>query len=1244
VGNRLLSIKAGAWGGVTRQLTNDRQQRKFIKLENCYVSGDGQEIRQFPGYGTFIDLTEENNSLGYSRLCPDAVRPVLEYTSPTHQYNNSVPYSSATSQTLWSRAKMTHLFGFEQIGNEVFIVGESRYREDPIYDSTGAQMTITAVSNASAGSTYGLTLSNTVLANSFYDSGGVGMNGLQIGDVITVESITTGNASDQAIVQADLVGKQHEVTNIVGAQITLSTCSSSALSGPAPAATGSLWRIRANRNNYYPSGPFTPATDIYDSTLLNRPDDPDALTVWRVNAPIDMLSQSGSGGYDNEYPCYPAWVANRQRDFGDWEGNPLLGAGNSFTVEGTLLDGSPLAPVRGVSRREQRRLPYRPQIEPALDRLLLAAPGYGCMFQIPAVFPLDSVNWQSPTSSTVGIESVWNSVFDKPRSLGIPKARLVESQFTPAQISPGTFATGEYGSMLTPFDAGMEIRFGSPELGLAPGTYRLAIAWEDTGTGDEGLASEPIEVDIPDTTTRTADGDFCYTIRINYVHPGYHMPECLGLRMNVYLSAANQTALAFYGSFEMEQYDPLDAGYLSGHFGFRPCTPGDPNGLVRTFRLPIVGDSTTGSIDDVLDPTRLAPQSNSMPRGAEACKYIRGVLFSGGALGNAGRNGQLWAGQLTKRFNASDFWLDDEVVVQAHSLGSTAFPPTSGTTDAASTGTLGIAGRCFPDAYQGIEFVEDGLLPGESHVARVDRVMNRRVQSLFRFEAGSPGNLLQHMERLRLTRTYVNRQRWAGYSPGGNLEVDNRSKNVHFLMPRGQLQIGDPGEPQRASKAFIKLVDPRRGDDIKAIGQLGGSAIICTQKETFSYSFYRNAAADTPNMLSEEFGCIGNNTMVEFDGGLAWISDRGPVALGQGVQHVGLDIAEDFYGDDRRYIRDTKGMMRHAWGAHDAQRGLVIWGMVTRTGTQQIVYDNQTVGPLDLETLNERDEALSRFPCDEMIVWSYRANAFSTWRPPAGLEVYWMRPLRDNDGITRMCFLAADGVIYALDDEWGDANGVFGASMSVLTVGKGANSTTLQFDDATTFKDGDTGATTKKNLATYLRPGMLVEFLDAYGNVVAETAIASVTTTGSGVTSEIELTAAQSWGDNQTVRIGGRARATITSTYIGSEVVDTMQVQRVQVRYATEGTGHANARVKMFRPEMGVGTGEQAISVDFTTPGQWEAMGFQKAGTTIPSEITRLGRRTSFSRGQISGQELAVQVELTGQAQVRIQDISLEVG
>jgi hypothetical protein len=1218
------------WGGVTRQVTNDRGLRRFIKLENCYVSGDGQEIRQFPGYGTFIDLTEANNSSGYNRYCPDAVRPVINYTSPDHQYNEQVTYSDTTSQTLWSRAKMTNLFGFEQIGNEVFIVGESRYREDPIYDSAGAKMTITAVSNISSGSTYGLTLSNTVLANTTTDSGGVGLNGLQVGDIITVNSISTGNASDQAIVELDLVGKQHEVTNIVSSQIVLSTCSTGTLSGPAPAATGELHRIRANRNNEYPAGPFTPALGLFPSADYDRPDDPAALTVWRVSAPIDMLSLQTQGGYSNEYPCYPAWVANRQRDFGD--------DNTVYSVEGVLLEGSPGNPVRGVSRREQRRLPYRPQIEPALDRLILAAPGYGCMFQIPAIIPIDPENWQSPTSSGIGLETAWNGVYDKPRALGIPKARLIESQLTPAQPSPSD--AGFY-------DFSIIAQDGSPQFGLASGTYKVAIAWEDVGTGEEGLASEPIEVDIP-ADSLLAPVDYAYTIRLNYVHPGYFMSESLSFRMNVYLTAAGGDALAFYGSFDMNTIAPSDSGELSAHFGFAAKTPTDSFSLIRSFDLPIIGDSQTGDIADVLDPTRLAPQSNSMPRGAEACKYIRGVLFSGGALGNAGRNGQLWSASLSKVFaptvSGPGFWLEDQVQIRAHSNNNSANPSLTERLDAAEDGTLGIAGRCFPDAYQGIEFIENSLLPGGSHFARVDRVMNRRNSHLNRLENPSPSKLWHHHENLRLTRTFVNRNRRAGLSPSTE-SFSATNQGVQYVMPRGQLQIGDPGEPQRATKAFIKVVDPRRGDDIKAIGQLNGNAIICTQKETFSYAWYRNAAADAPNLLSEEFGCLGNNTMVEFDGGLAWISERGPVAMGQGLQHVGFDIAEDFYGDERRYLRDTTGMMRHAWGAHDAQRGLVIWGMVTRTGTQSVTYDDLVVTPSGLESLDNRDEVLSRMPCDEMIVWSYRANAFSTWRPPAGLEVYWMRAICDNDGITRMCFLAADGVIYALDDEWGDANGVFGQSTTVSAVGAGKNSTTLSFDQANTFKDGDTAAVNKKNTSLYLRAGMLVEFLDDFGNVTSETTIASVTTTGASPSvSTVELTASQTWTDNQLVRIGGRQRATITSTYIGGEIVDTLQVQRIQMRYALEGQGHSNARVKMFRPELGTGTGEEARSVTFTGEGQWDALGFQKANTSVPAEIGHLGRRINFSRGQIAGPELAAQIELTGQAQVRIQDISLEIG
>ena len=58
----------------------------------------------------------------------------------------------------------------------------------------------------------------------------------------------------------------------------------------------------------------------------------------------------------------------------------------------------------------------------------------------------------------------------------------------------------------------------------------------------------------------------------------------------------------------------------------------------------------------------------------------------------------------------------------------------------------------------------------------------------------------------------------------------------------------------------------------------------------------------------------------------------------------------------------------------------------------------------------------------------------------------------------------------------------------------------------------------------------------------------------------------------------------------------------------------------------------------------WEALGAPKANTSIPAEITALGRRINFANGRISAPEIAVQVEVSGEAQVRIQDLSLEVG
>ena len=103
-----------------------------------------------------------------------------------------------------------------------------------------------------------------------------------------------------------------------------------------------------------------------------------------------------------------------------------------------------------------------------------------------------------------------------------------------------------------------------------------------------------------------------------------------------------------------------------------------------------------------------------------------------------------------------------------------------------------------------------------------------------------------------------------------------------------------------------------------------------------------------------------------------------------------------------------------------------MWGLLRRDSSEAPRSLTINYEGADYTTASETlsDKILSRFPCDEILIWSYRANAFSHWRPPAGLEVYWMRPLRDKAGRVRMCFLAADNRIYALDDAWSDRNAV----------------------------------------------------------------------------------------------------------------------------------------------------------------------------------------------------------------------------
>ena len=98
------------------------------------------------------------------------------------------------------------------------------------------------------------------------------------------------------------------------------------------------------------------------------------------------------------------------------------------------------------------------------------------------------------------------------------------------------------------------------------------------------------------------------------------------------------------------------------------------------------------------------------------------------------------------------------------------------------------------------------------------------------------------------------------------------------------------------------------------------------------------------------------------------------------------------------------------------------------------------------------------------------------------------------------------------------------------------------------------------------------------------------------------------------------------------------------MRYTLTGGGYANATVKLAKIEDGGLTGEDPLLVSMTQPGLMEPIGRLKSGDSIPTELTRMGRRKSFGRSRATSPEVAVLMEIQGEAQIRIQDIALEVG
>jgi len=949
------------------------------------------------------------------------------------------------------------------------------------------------------------------------------------------------------------------------------------------------------------------------------------------------------------------------------------------------------------SRRRQKRIPYRTVPAVSGDRLLIAAPGYGCVFQAPSVYPIDP----TLTSQTEGIPVESNDRANTIRCVGVPKAVL--------QVDLRTY-NATYGTLNITRNQQIEgvpvwtdtddaasytyntIRSLNNYAGATRGgSYSFAVAYKDQQTGEVGLLSEPMEVET-DAVGSSKSG---ITLRVLY--PGYMMSETAAYSLLVYRSAKNDTTgtLYFMGEF---QYGKQSEAFIASEFGATgPYTevgtypryePMGKYGLSIAWPTPVTTPATSVTDDNApavfatihnipyVDDTTLAenetapPVLNQMPRGAKAVRTIRGWTFYGGSQGNCGENGELLSVGVISAYQsnkslvgAGQFnWLnEDELATKPWPSDLVNLAYRLPVSNSAAESYL-CAQDIIPPSYAGLDFLSTDLFPYPAQTSFLDRMINIEVVS----NRGTPPEMpyVEGAAHSWPRWNYLNSPFLASN------ESFSKTGKAYLRLPRGRFQVSEQGFPSVVPATNTGFLDNENDDDIEAIGQYGGQAILCSRLRTYTVGWSGSPITDTgvtpPEIASPEFGCIAANSMVEFDGGLAWISDRGPVAMtGEGVQWIGRELASDFFGQTAKYKRDSLGLMRHSWACHDPERGLVYFGLFTnRNKVKGYKPLKISFRGTDYEWDTAPDDAKSFFPCDEVLVWSYRSNAWSIYNPPARIhpgsgdyfgstEILWMSRGPDSTGTQRVYAMLADGRIYALIDENNDAN----SDALTVTADVGGSTVTANGIVEGTFTVTASGQAPGQTYAkwaanAYIRAGMEALVMDATGTVLkGRLAVKSWNQAGT----EIVLWALSSeqgdfsWSTGDKVLLGVKTMR-MTTNYLNIKGhSDRASVRRIGLRYSlrsnltTSGTGEqvplfAKASAKVNK-RSNVGTSApnptNEVSLSAVAVETFDYLGKSHADDS--------SRDYGFTRALPVGQEFSLSIETIGAAQIAVQDVYAEV-
>ena len=1156
----------GPWRGLTTLSKSAPFQ--YLELENGYVSSDGAELRTFPGYLCVLDPTSTARtwagstgnplSQSFGFIASHFAARRRGYTTATPPY--SFEATPTEQQIVWTRPTYFHCM--EQLNTRWVYVGESDFVREPIYNASSTSF-VKVISYADNGAgKFNLTLDVNPLttANTF--------NAVTVGDRIHLEGLTGAGA-------AALNGKGHNVTVIAGAVVTIDTAT-----GVVSVASQSGYIDRVT-NPQLSSG-STPVSD-----------DVESLTIWTTFDQGSVVFPAAAG------TMRPAHVANRQRDFGDATGNIKQGNSNAG------------APNGGRSRRRQKGLPYRLVPHVAGNRIVLVAPGYGCVFQAPGIV---SPNFDE-LSTQFGVNAVGNDIFDQPRCLGIPKGVMW-------QDPDGTVTGGLANGLHTPPVATDSLAFGGTLFAARRGIYQIKIAYKDEGTGEMGLVSEPISVDTNLDTVSARVG-----IRLFAYFPGYLMHECLALSINVYRTAMNGSEFFFDRTVRVRNWDGTGASAeTSVKYGLSPST------ILNEYYFHAQIDCEYTDDATIQARVGLVPVIEQMPMGAKAARTARGFTAFGGALGNSGSRKEMMKGTLSLHYDGvssstGGISVRTDRLISAFTNNWTIGAGTA-SFQGAETG-FGCAGIGIPPAYMGQDLAATRLLPHPRKIVTLDKLKNTVVGT-----SVLPSNASAHIPDLQYSHLD------SVIRPESDLLVGTHATNLRdafLLLPRSRLQISEPDHPGVTPATNVTPLANESDYDIEGIGDSAGRFVVATRDRTYAVSFSGTPIGVPPDIVSDKFGCVGANTMVSFDGGCAWISSRGPVVMADGVVFIGAPLEKSFVGEPGRYLRDNGGMLRYSWACHDAERHLLYFGVfvdrATAAGATPLTvnyrgtpYNWTSAGSATEGGVSAADQVRSRFPCDEVLVYSYKADAWSVWRPPLGMGIKWMTRGLDSQGNYRVFFMDQDGRLYVLDDAYGN-----GSKESFQT-------TITDVGPLTTLNVTPSGERSWVGLKvviykapTATEPAILRGTAEVVSQTVSTITLSSAITVASG----------------DKIIVGAR-EMTIHSTFANIKDSAASHVVKIGIRHqphslfsagvagAVPQQSFASAVVRTEELRDGVLT---AVEASFTR----ESIAAPTAYRWLEQDDVNRVHEQTFDRGRASGPNHQAKLSIIGGAQVRLHDLYLEV-